>query len=266
MGTRNYLIGSIKGLLLQHIPNAVIMDISHDIEPFNYNDAMYVFGNSYGHFPKNTWHLLLVNTYYKPQPDMMLAWHQGHYFATADNGLLPMVLGRMPQWAVRLPQPTHSNSLLSWIRQIASAMAAMEQGMGFQDIGEEATDVQEMAAPQPAIGPDYIEGQIIFIDRFENVVINIRQELFNQVCKGRAFSIELTLNERIMTIHDHYAQVREGDKVAFFNDAGYLEIAINKGNAAGLFGLHAIGHGTDVRLLNTKMFYERVRIIFRPTG
>ena len=151
--------------------------------------------------------------------------------------------------------------MLDWTKAIGKAIAAMEYGRAFHQLGIEPDDIRQMATPQPALGTDYIEGHIIFIDRFENVVINIRKMVFDEIGRGRPFSISLTLNEKIETIHQHYGQVREGDKLAFFNQSGYLEIAINKGNAAGLFGLRTSGSGGMGRS-NSKMFYERVRVHF----
>ena len=260
-GYRNYITGGIKGCLLTGNQQHNIVDISHEIEPFNFNDALYIFGNAYQHFPAHTWHLLFVNVFYRPIPQFLLAWHKGHYFAAPDNGLLPMVLGDLPQQCILLPMPKENALTIDWTKAIGQAIEEMEKGTSFHELGEEPEEIKRMATPQPALGADYIEGHIIFIDRFENVVINIRRNIFDEVGRGRQFSISLTLNEKIEQIHQHYGQVREGDKLAFFNQSGYLEIAINKGNAAGLFGLRTTGSGSASRL-NSRMFYERVRIHF----
>ncbi len=90
---------------------------------------------------------------------------------------------------------------------------------------------------RPLLDNNWIEGQIIFIDNFENVIVNITQEQFEEQRKGRKFRIVFKRDEVIDRISESYADVPEGEKLALFNSAGYLEIAINKGNAAGLFGL-----------------------------
>jgi S-adenosylmethionine hydrolase len=108
-----------------------------------------------------------------------------------------------------------------------------------------------------------MEGRIIFIDRFENVIVNINRTHFEEVRKGRPFQIEFKTDDVITKISEHYGQVNEGDKLAFFNTAGYLEIAVNKGNAAGLFGLQAITAGASEQFLKSRMFYQTVRIYFK---
>lgn len=103
-----------------------------------------------------------------------------------------------------------------------------------------------------------IEGQIIFIDSFENVIVNITREQFEEHRKGRPFTIVFKRDEVIDKISETYADVPEGEKLALFNSAGYLEIAINKGNAAGLFGLK----GYSEKLRQAQLSYQTVRVYF----
>ena len=75
----------------------------------------------------------------------------------------------------------------------------------------------------------WIEGQIIFIDNFENVIINITHEQFEEQRKGRSFRIVFKRDEMIDRISESYADVPEGEKLAIFNSAGYLEISDKQG-------------------------------------
>jgi S-adenosyl-L-methionine hydrolase (adenosine-forming) len=103
-----------------------------------------------------------------------------------------------------------------------------------------------------------MEGQIIFIDNFENVIVNITRDEFEEQRKGRGFRIVFKRNESIERISETYADVPLGEKLALFNSANYLEVAIHKGNAAGLFGLQDF---TD-QSLQHYLFYQTVRIYF----
>jgi S-adenosylmethionine hydrolase len=103
-----------------------------------------------------------------------------------------------------------------------------------------------------------IEGHIIFIDSFENVITNISRKHFEEARKGRNFSIVFKRDEIIDRISETYADVREGEKLALFNSADYLEIAINKGNAAGLFGLR----GFSDKATQAQLTYQKVKIHF----
>jgi S-adenosylmethionine hydrolase len=115
------------------------------------------------------------------------------------------------------------------------------------------------------LGSNWIEGQIIFIDHFENVVVNITRDDFEAQRKGRSFKIVFKRDEVIDKISETYADVPEGEKTAIFNAAGYLEIAINKGNAAGLFGLQGYadkGGSAPSQFHQSRLFYQTVKIHF----
>ena len=114
------------------------------------------------------------------------------------------------------------------------------------------------------LGSDYIEGQIIFIDNFENVIVNIHHEEFEEQRKGRSFKIVFKRDEVIDKISETYADVNEGEKLALFNSAGYLEIAINKGNAAGLLGLQNFSEKQlqQSQYMNSRLFYQTVKVYF----
>ncbi|MFX7021317.1 SAM hydroxide adenosyltransferase, partial [Acinetobacter baumannii] len=89
-----------------------------------------------------------------------------------------------------------------------------------------APQIVEKYPLRPTAGPDWIEGQILFIDNFENVVINITQQDFEEHRKGRSFRIMFQRNESIEKISHNYAAVPEHEKIACFNSAGYLEISL----------------------------------------
>ena len=112
---------------------------------------------------------------------------------------------------------------------------------------------------------NWIESQIIFIDNFENVIVNLVKEEFEEIRKNRRFRIVLMRNSEIIEkISDHYASVLPGENIAFFNSAGYLEIAINKGNAAGLLGLQGFSEKQlqQSQYMNSRLFYQTVKVYF----
>ena len=88
----------------------------------------------------------------------------------------------------------------------------------------------------------------------------ITRKQFEEQRKGRAFKIVFKRDEVIDKLSNNYSDVPKSDKLAFFNSAGYLEIAINNGNAAGLFGLQGF---SENQTLNNKIFYQTVRIHFQ---
>ena len=262
-GSKDYLAGAFKGRLLQRLADCRLMDISHEVEPFNFAEAAYIIQNSVFNYPEHSYHLLLVNLFDTTQSLPLLAYHKGHYFGVADNGLLPMVLGSQPEQVIKLNiSASQQYNTLAWADAFADAIFKIEDGISFHLIGEEPESVVEKFSLQANYGEDFIHGRIIFIDRFENVVVNITRQDFERIGKGRPFTISFNSRDHIRRINDGYPQVVEGSSLAFFNSAGYLEIAVNKGNAAGLFGLQAFSHLANPEFMKSRMFYQTVRILF----
>ncbi len=261
IGQQDYLVGAVKGQLLQINPAFTIVDISHTISPFNYPQAAYICRNAIRNFPPFSFHLLLVNLFEKKPEQLLMAYHHDQYILCADNGLLTMVLEDKPEMVIGLPlDKTAIKNTLYCTRIMGEAVQALQTGASLQQIGILDTSFTEKNHLRPTLGVDWIEGQIIFIDNFENIVVNITREQFEEQRRGRHFSIVFKRNEVIHTISETYADVPEGEKLALFNSAGYLEIAINKGNAAGLFGLQ--GFLEQSQSMQNRLFYQTVRIFF----
>lgn len=179
-----------------------------------------------------------------------------------------MILGERPDEVCELDFKPDGINTLSIIKGFADAALALDFGTPLAEIGIPVKSIEERKPLQPLMNENYIEGQIIYIDRFENVVINVTKEQFESCRKGRSFKIFVMRDEFISHISDSYADVNEGGKVALFNTAGYLEIAINKGNAAGLFGLQNFSkdaesyRSTGDRQYQKHLFYQTIRIHF----
>ena len=137
-------------------------------------------------------------------------------------------------------------------------------GESIKNIGEADINYLQKNHLRPLLDKDWIEGQIIFIDNFENVIVNITIGQFEEQRKGRSFRIVFKRDEVIDRISESYADVKEGEKLALFNSAGYLEIAINKGNAAGLFGLKGFSEKESQvsNFLHGQLPYQTVRVYF----
>src|ERR1700748_3967128 len=103
IGQRDYLVGAVKGQLAQINPAFSVMDISHELSPFNYPQAAYLCRNAIKHFPPFTFHIILVNLFEKRPEQLLLAFHKEQYLLCADNGLLTMILEGRPEMVIGLP-------------------------------------------------------------------------------------------------------------------------------------------------------------------
>ena len=265
IGQHDFVVGAIKGKLLQVNPSFSITDITHQLSPFNYPQAAYVCKNAIKNFPAGTLHLIMVNLFDQRPAHLLLAQHEGYYIGCADNGLLTMILEGEPQKVVALALDKNTvKNVLYCAGIFARAFNEIATGKSFESVGDDVT-IQVKNAMKPTTGINWIEGQIIFIDNFENVIVNITRDEFETQRRGRSFKIVFKRDEVIERISETYADVAEGEKLAIFNSANYLEIAINKGNAAGLLGLQGFseqqqqGHS---QYANSRLFYQTVKIFF----
>ena len=261
IGEQDYLLGAIKGQLLSMLPQAVIVDISHSLSPFNYTQTAYISRNAIRKFPPFTFHILLVNLFEKKPEHLLLAFHQDQYIICADNGLLSMIVEGRPEIVIGLPlEKVAARNTMHCVEVMANAISKLQAGQDFRNIGIPDIEYLEKNHLRPLLGENWIEGQIILIDNFENVIVNITHEQFEEQRRGRSFRIIFKRDEMISAISETYADVPIGEKLALFNSAGYLEIAINKGNAAGLFGLQ--GFTEQSQNLQNRLFYQTVKIFF----
>lgn len=265
IGQQDYLVGAVKGRLLRINSTFQIVDISHSLSPFNYPQAAYVCRSAIKNFPEFSFHIVLINLFESKPDQMLLAFHKDQYVLCADNGLLSMILEEKPEMVIGIPMDKSAiKNTLYCMDVAAKAITQIINGDAVQEIGLPDPVYIEKNPLRPLLGENYIEGQIIFIDNFENVIVNITQDQFEEQRKGRRFKIVFKRDEVIDRISGSYADVPQGEKLVLFNSAGYMEISINKGNAAGLFGLK--GYSEQNTQMNTmaqnRLFYQTIRVIF----
>jgi len=265
IGSQDYLVGAIKAQLLRINPDFNFVDITHSIPPFNYPQAAYTCRSAFAHFPDFTYHIILINLFESKPDHLLLAFHKNQYFLCADNGLLTMILEEKPELVIGIPLDKNAlRNTLYCTEIMGTTINKLVNGEPIRDIGNADISIMEKNPLRPLLSDTWIEGQIIFIDNFENVIVNITRDQFEEQRKGRSFKIIFKRDEVIDRISETYADAHEGEKLALFNSAGYLEIAINKGNAAGLFGLKGYSEkgGKSAVVMQNRLFYETVKVFF----
>ncbi|OJU22768.1 MAG: hypothetical protein BGN92_04425 [Sphingobacteriales bacterium 41-5] len=265
IGHTDYLVGAIKAQLLQVNPDLQLVDISHNISPFNLFQASYVCRGAFKNFPEFTFHLVLVNLFDRKPKNLLLVFHKNQYIMCPDNGLLNMILEEKPEMVMGIPMDKKSAKSTLYITGLmAQTIKRIIDGESIEKIGVPDVTFREKNPLQPIENSDLIEGQIIFIDNFENVIVNITRKQFETQRKERNFKIHFLRDEVIDKISESYADVPEGEKLAYFNSADYLEIAINKGNAAGLFGLKGFSEKDRQSSIikQNQLLYQTVKVYF----
>ncbi len=261
-GSSDHLVGTVKGEILKLNESFNLIDITHDIIPYNFMQAAYVCRGIFESFPQDTFHLILVNAFDNNRDHLLIAKHHGQYIGLPDNGLVTMILEGRPEEVISIPIPAGmKKSIKNFTGLIIDAFSNILGGMMLHRIGNSSVEILEKNMLRPFYTNQYIEGQILMIDRFMNVVVNITQHDFEEHRRGRKFKIVLLRDAFIEKISEHYADVPEGEKLAFFNQAGFLEIAVNKGYAAPLFGLGEFGAGGGHHH-EKRQYYQTVKVFF----
>jgi S-adenosylmethionine hydrolase len=235
-GWRDPHLALIKGRILTHAPQARLVDISHDVEPYDIVQAAFIFRPAWRAFPVGTIHVVSVNDFPGPEGRFLVLAQEGHYFIGPDNGLFSLVFGERPStcFAIAPPQEVSTFPLSDIYGQ---AVGHLAQDFPPGGLGEAVDSWTERITFQPVTGPNHIRGTVVYIDKFDNVILNVSRELFETVGKGRSFELYFKRHEPIVRLATHYFDEPVGEVLCRFNAADLLEIAINLGPAASLLGL-----------------------------
>jgi S-adenosylmethionine hydrolase len=241
-GLKDHFVGALKGKIISGHDQARIIDISHDIDLFNVSEASYIVGAAYNSFPKGTVHLIGVDSELtRDNRHLAMQWND-HYFICADNGILSMLTQKIvPQKIVeinihdRLPEGSTEMDVF------VAVACHLAKGGQLNVIGREITEIKEMSELQPVVAADQssIKGYVVYIDHFGNCVTNIPKKLVKDTAKGRDFEVRFSI-KTIKSVRENYSDFNvrenftikdyEGEKLAIFNEAGLLEIAIYRSN------------------------------------
>ena len=241
MGLKDHYVAVVKGALYSQVPDVRIVDISHQITPFDNAQAAFVLRHAYPEFPRGTVHLIGVNPEATGQTPHLVVRHDGHYFIGADNGLFD---GR-PQEAFELTMKLENDHATFPLKNVfVRAAGFLLKGGTPEVIGRKTVRIREMMGFRPAADNLSIRGQVIYVDSYGNVVTNITRGQFNELVKGQPFRITFGRSKHdIEKLSETYDDVSQGERLAFFASSGHLTIAVNKGvegvggGASGLLGL-----------------------------
>lgn len=239
LGLKDYYVAAIKGHILSELPNATIVDVSHEIPPFNISVAAFCLRNCYQDFPIGSIHILGVSPEANEYTRHLIIKHKEHFFIGADNGMFSLLFDETPAEIYSL-NILEDEDRRTFPTKTVFVQAACHIGKGnkIELIGSKVNDIKERTNFQPVIEDDVIRGMAVYIDAYGNVTTNITKSLIKLAGKGRKFSIVFRRSDyNINELNDNYSEVPEGEKLALFNTNGHLEIAINKGNASKLFGI-----------------------------
>jgi len=223
--------------MLEIDEDARIVDITHQIRPFNIPEAAFILRNSYSHFPRGTIHLIGIKSVPGKEQHHILVIRDGHYFIGADNGIFGLMFPEAPDRVIRLSMQNALPTFPS-LGLYTLAIKHLIQGAPVEELGEEQTSYYKRIPLRPTIDESVIIGRVVYIDSYHNAITNISRDLFDRVSEQRKYQIFVQSNSnKISRISKNYHDTPEGELLALFNSLNLLEIAMNGGNAAQILSL-----------------------------
>lgn len=244
-GTVDEYAGVMKGVILSINPSAKIIDISHRIDPRDLVHGAYVIKASYGYFPKGTVHLIVVDPGVGSNRRILAIEKTGHIFIAPDNGILTLLLRKNPVDSI--VHVENSRYFLDPVSQTFHGRDIFAPVGAYISMG---TDLKKMGRPvdqkelilidleEPKISDnDDLSGIIVSIDRFGNLITNIDENTFNNICAAhKKKRPEIQVGDyKTMGMSCSYEGVKIDSPLAIMGSRGYLEIAVNCGSAKSYF-------------------------------
>ncbi|MBA3901563.1 MAG: SAM-dependent chlorinase/fluorinase [Bacteroidetes bacterium] len=236
LGLKDHYVAAIKGAVYSLLPNAIIVDISHQVIKFDTGSAAFLIKNAFRSFPEGSVHIIGVNDEASLEFPFLAVQAENHFFIGKDNGVFSLILESIPSKIAVIE--TENKFPKFPVKEIfVNAACHLAKGGRIEDLGRETDKYEQKMELMAFVEKDTIRGAIIYIDSYGNAITNIKREHFAKMAENRPFLIDFGMNHTINTISETYSQIPEGDIVAVFNSSGNLEIAINKGPADTLLGL-----------------------------
>ncbi len=249
-GTRDHYAGTMKAVALGICPDATLVDISHDVPPHDVLGGALELAACYRYFPAGTIFLVVIDPGVGSER-RGLAVEAGEYrFVAPDNGVLSPVLDEvLPRRVVELTSRRYARPSISHTFEgrdrFAPAAAWLARGVELSALGRALTDFRRLEVPQPEVDGAAIDGEVLLVDRFGNLVTNIDRRTFERVAGGASRLDVRAGPHPVDKVVSTYADAEPGEVCALFGSTDHLEVAANGASAADRLGL---GRGAPVHV------------------
>lgn len=228
-GTGDYFVGAMKGVILSINPQAVIVDITHELSAQDVAAGAFTLLAAYDTFPDGTIHVAVVDPGVGSERRPIVVNTGNHLFVGPDNGIFTYIYDREPSH-----QTFHLTSEEYFRQPVSSTFhgrdifapiaGALSTGVDPSSLGPRIAD--------PVRLPKSLEPRIIHIDRFGNLITNITRDDLKE-------GTRLVINGKVISAFRSYFGESVGaadEPFAIWGSAGFLEIAVNGGSAAEILG------------------------------
>ncbi len=235
-GTAGPYVGAVKGVILSFCPDVQLVDITHDIPPQNIRVGALVLADASPFFPPGTIHLAVVDPGVGTDRALLYAEIGSQRYLAPDNGLLTLVYKSGPVhrvlrleerdlWRREVSSTFHARDILA---PVAARLAA---GLDPARLGPPVGSICLLDWPQPRRHGREIEGQVVAIDSFGNLITNINREHLADLGCGTYWEVCIA-GHIIRGLGRTYGEYPAGQLIALIGSANRLEIAVVCGSAA----------------------------------
>jgi S-adenosylmethionine hydrolase len=250
-GTNDHFVGAVKGVILEIVPEAAIVDITHAVQPYDVLDGAIAISQTYSYFPTGTVHMVVVDPGVGTTRRPIIASSDGYHFVAPDNGVLSMVYAKEDRIHVRHVTSDHyfrqpvSNTFHG--RDVFAPVAAyLAKMVDSHKFGDEIEDFVKFAAPKPKpAGDNRLRAVVLKVDRFGNLITNVTPDDAPAVFAGKSPFKIVVGSKEITDIRSAYAEGAPGEVFGILGSMGYLEIVANRAAAAQVTGA---GKGSEVSI------------------
>jgi len=251
-GTSDHFVGAVKGVILDIVPEAAIVDITHAIQAFDVLDGAIAISQTYSYFPTGTVHMVVVDPGVGTTRRPIIASSDGYHFVAPDNGVLSMVYAKEERIHVRHVTSEHyfrqpvSNTFHG--RDVFAPVAAyLAKLVDSHKFGDEIEDYVKFAAPKPKpAGDNRLRAVVLKVDRFGNLITNLTPQDAPNLFGADPAPFKIVVGSKEITdIRTNYAEGAPGEVFGILGSMGYLEIVANRAPAAQVTGA---GKGSEVSI------------------
>lgn len=240
-GERDVYSGIIKGVILNINPEVKLVDITHKVNPGDIPGAAFILSRSYFYFPRGTIFLAVVDPGVGSSRKAIAVRTRRYYFVGPDNGILSAAaredkIIKIVELNNRKYRLAPRTGTFDGRDIFAPAAGFLSKKTPLDSLGPEIMSMINIELPFPKVKSDTIEGEVIHIDRFGNLITNIGKDLFTGFLDGRGFVARIK-NRRVTRFYDFYARAEENRPFLISGSFNLMEISLKNKSAAGYFNL-----------------------------
>jgi S-adenosylmethionine hydrolase len=240
-GLKDPYVAEMKGVILTINPQATIIDVTHSVEKFNFSLGSFILASAAPYFPKDTIHMVVIDPDVGTERRAILIQTKRGFFVGPDNGVL--MLAAQNQGIEHLYELSNPKFMLPKVSStfhgrdvFAPAAAHLDRGVKPSEFGPEISEAATIKFPSIERRNKSLIGEVWQIDDFGNIITNISQ---NDLPQNQVFYIKLLRGLQRISFGKTYSQTKPHEPLALIGSHGFLEIALNQGNAAEKFRVKA---------------------------